>query len=115
MIELEKEYKHQLVYDGDQHGFYHEKIFNRFEETDFVSLEKANSFISEFEIEQIVFTLSAYKRQPFGIYKTKLDDLTLSYVLFNEDAKLMMLIISEGETQPGRYKIFLEGLWRIIS
>lgn len=107
---------HKLIYDGDENGYYEKEVFDKYKITDFKSLYKMNEFIDDKSMNNLLDTINGYQIHPFKTYKTKKDELMLKFFMqTGRNDKKLLCIVSAGESQPGRYKIFLEGVWEILE
>ncbi|MFZ5554749.1 MAG: hypothetical protein ACOZCO_16660 [Bacteroidota bacterium] len=81
---------------------YINKLLQKISREEYFSLMKSISGSVQSQLIQDMFT--GYRNFP------------LTYHVQEKDNSIKILIIaSSGETQPGRYKIYLEGVWEIIE
>lgn len=114
MIKLIENYNHRNIFDGHDLEFYSTQIVDFGSIYKFKSLHKFSEFNNEFlderDINQIISTFNCKRITPYPSY---LSDEGLNYEISIN--KNQLLLISAGERQPGRYQIYLEGLWEIVT
>lgn len=116
-MELKKIANKQLIYDGLNDKFYDEhtfKLYNgeeiKFSILDFIRLENLEKSNDEKPLLNLILKNceTIYRYSPsielFG-YKGQ-EDLSVKYKMINKH----IVVLSLGESQPGRYKIYLEGI-----
>jgi hypothetical protein len=106
------------MYDGLQDAFYN-SLFeaalgeNRigFKISDFKNIYSLKAEINPDFFAEIIKSIKAKRNEPFESYVgTK--GLAVEYLIQkNDDEKEFLIVVSTGESQPGRYMIFLEGVW----
>jgi hypothetical protein len=109
---LELNYLHKLYYDGEDTDFYDLKIFDLFSIVDFQGMSKLLEKVGELSFMKIISESNAVYLEPYKAYKSSLDNLPLKWATNSHDGHVYYYIISLGETQPGRYKVFLESVWK---
>jgi hypothetical protein len=107
-IRLETTYNHKPFFDGKENEFYNIEIFPLIKISSFKSFYKLKSLIETKFFDEIIKSSNGKQIFPFETFKSIQDDLTLMFCQ-DEDR---IFVISAGESQPGRYKIFLEGVWK---
>jgi hypothetical protein len=108
----------KLVYDGVEDDVYkktfvlvlNDKTEIAFKVSDFYDneLENITDTIESTDFEKLVET-GEFKKGRGGVFRGS-DNLELSYLWKGE----YLLILSFGETQPARYKLFFEGAWKRV-
>jgi hypothetical protein len=115
MIQSRNIFKHQLCYDGLQDGFYEYQIdfegIDLLKVTDYATLFKLKESLDASSFESILKDVNALviDRCTFNTS----DNLSLAFAILERGNKKFLTIISRGEFQPGRYKIFKEGIWEL--
>lgn len=109
---------HKLLHDGPEKPVY-EKIF-KINDSDYLSIDvtqfKYFNFLKDqigvADLNQLVSEIPNCKPNKFfpDNYNGS-DGLPLKFLLSNNN----LIVISYGEFQPTRYKLFIEGVWKINS
>lgn len=120
-ILLRKNYNHRLLYDGPEDGYYFFSISVEANSDSLVSTVIDYKNVSELRLllpsnvfENIVESVKGRVVEPFHLYKGE-DGLSLVYAIITggQTNHKYLIVLTKGETQPGRYKIFLEGVWQL--
>lgn len=108
----------ELLYDDNQDRFYdvHSIVFNKqrynFRISDVISLENLQHTLLEACFKDLINNLN-FKSSAFDskVYYRSKEGLSSGYLKQDE----LIIIVSFGESQPGRYKIFFEGIIELQS
>lgn len=111
------EFKSKLLYDGTSQHFYENAIelYNKLYSVNIIEFKYFNKIKNDFVPSDVLQILSELKdiRQSdyFPDSYIGRDQLPLKYKV--DEKENVLIIVSHGEFQPGRYKLYLEGIWKI--
>ena len=114
MIKKLKLFSHEECFDDSLPKYYDYKVdfeeYGVFKLIEFFPLYKLIDKLKQENLQIILEDTNASKDSPFKVAK----GLALYYkeIELSCNSKIIA-IISSGETQPGRYQIFKEGVWEI--
>lgn len=124
MIKVKELYQHKVIYDGEENAYYSHPIMLPLENhktslnvTNFKGVQNLENRIPKSEFQKIMTDIKANKLEHFDFYNTQIDNLGLYFTEIPESSSgnILIFVISKGETQPGRFKIFIEGLWLLTN
>src|SRR5687768_7085810 len=101
------------VFDGNNHQYYQQQILGEIPISKFHDFQNLKDLIGHDSFEQIIRDLSAIKVEHFDAYNSKNNGLGLQFSFMMDNSNDKLVVISTGEKQPGRYQIFLEGIWQV--
>lgn len=114
----------RLLYDGEENNFYESrhKVHVEGRSIQFKTIDFHRQYFKdlnkeigdEFFSEIIRGGGFLRKEGPIEVYIGK-NDMSLNYLLYKSDDDILYIIIAAfGESQPGRYKFYLEGIWKLV-
>jgi len=120
---FKKVYNRELVYDGVEKNLYHlekeillingEKIRISIAENENVKeLNELKNRIDDFDFNLIIAECNLKASSLLGIFKNQ-NNLKSYYNIVEPKTKKYLIILSYGEFQPARYKLYIEGVWEI--
>lgn len=121
MIRLVKKFDNNLVYDGEDQGFYKNITFT-IDEDLIVNIEvlrakyfnSLGTILSESEFENIKISHNVKPSESFPNAYVSENNFPQRFQISENGNQKVLVLLSFGEFQPGRYKIFIEGVWEII-
>lgn len=116
-------FNNNLLFDGMEENYcesnfiYTSKINQNkinFSSTDFSYIDELINKIGHENFKEIINKIqSATPSKYFPNLYTGTDKLALRFLLKELDDKTFLIIVSSGEFQPARYKLYLEGIWDV--
>lgn len=113
-LQLKNKFNHQLIFDGIEDMYYDADIVGSGKITDYKSIYHLENSLPITEFNKLIDETGSKRVLPFKTFKT-IDNFTLMYKLSEISTNKILFIISTGESQPGRYMIFLEGIWELTE
>lgn len=114
-------YKDELVFDNTDEQYYDfiihfkDEFDSKIKLSNFKNLYKLESIFGEKGLYNLVNLIDGARENPsFKKAFSGSSGLPLYGYLSKLSNRNLVYIISTGEFQPGRYKIYLEGVWEIV-
>lgn len=117
-----KQYKDSLVFDDIDDTYYHFTVpFVVVDEnigitlSEFKSLYKLKPILGDVVFNQLINQIEGIEESKvFPDAFSGISNLPINGCIKEINEKKYIFIISTGEFQPGRYKIYLEGIWELL-
>jgi hypothetical protein len=99
-----------LVFDGSEDDYYSATIISGLDVKSFESLGKLRTKIDETTWTWLLREIEVHEQADFNSFVSIKSGLELQFIWDMKNNQIV--VISSGEKQPGRYQIYLEGIFQ---
>lgn len=114
-------FQKNLIYDGKEDGYYEKKYQYSgnevsqpivFSALDLDYMENLRTLVGEKVFGDIIGGItSAKESQSFKGAFTGTENIPLRFAMVTKEDQRYLIVVSAGEVQSDRYKVYLEGIW----